>query len=60
MKGKKIIIISAAAGALALGTVGIAKNSKRMRAKRMMKRVGCMMYNLGTVLRTVSSQLCES
>ncbi len=60
MKSKRIVVISAAAGALVLGAVGVAKSSKKMRAKRMMKRVGCMMYNLGTVLRTVSGQMCQS
>ncbi len=53
---KKILIISGAALAALLGTLGFVKNSKKMKMRRVMKRVGNTMYNVGTMLRTLSFQ----
>ncbi len=54
---KKIFLISAAVVAAALGVFGFAKNSKKMKARRMVKRVGNAMYTAGTMLRTLSMQV---
>ena len=53
---KKIVWISAAVGAAMLGAFGLVKNSKKMRARRMIKRIGNAMYSVGTMLRTLSVQ----
>jgi len=57
---KKILIIAGAIGAALLGTLGLVKNSKRMKARRTMKRVSNTMYNVGTMLRTLSCQVAQS
>ncbi len=54
---KKILLISAAVVAAVLGVFGFAKNSKKMKARRMVKRVGNAMYTAGTMLRTLSMQV---
>ena len=53
---KKIFLISAASLAAILGAIGLAKNSKKLRMHRMMKRMGKAMYNAGTMLRVLSMQ----
>ena len=53
---KRIIIISAAGVAAIFGAVGLAKNSKKMKMRRMVKRMGSAMYNVGTMLRVLSMQ----
>lgn len=53
---KKILLIGAAAVGAVLGVVGLAKNSKKMKTRRMIKRIGTAMYNVGTMLRTISVQ----
>ena len=53
---KKILLISTAVVAAALGVFGFAKNSKKMKARRMVKRIGNAMYTTGTMLRTLSMQ----
>jgi hypothetical protein len=53
---KKIILIVTAALGAVLGVVGLAKNSKKLRARRMIKRIGNAMYTAGTMLRTLSMQ----
>ena len=51
---KKMILIIAASGAAVLGEIGLFKGSKKMRMRRMIKRIGMVMYNLGTMLRVTS------
>ena len=53
---KKILLIATAALGAVLGFVGLAKNSKKLRARRMVKRIGNAMYTAGTMLRTLSMQ----
>ena len=53
---KKVFLISAAVGAAALGAVGLAKNSKKIKMHRLMKKAGMAMYNVGTMLRVLSMQ----
>ena len=53
---KKILLIATAALGAVLGVVGLAKNSKKMKARRMVKRIGNAMYTAGTMLRTLSMQ----
>lgn len=53
---KKVFLISAAAGAAILGAVGLAKNSKKIKMHRLMKKAGTAMYNVGTMLRVLSMQ----
>ena len=53
---KKILLISAAVGAAMLGALGLLKNSKKLKARRMIKRIGNAMYSVGTMLRTISAQ----
>ena len=53
---KKILLISAAVGAAVFGALGLLKNSKKLKARRMIKRIGNAMYSVGTMLRTVSVQ----
>ena len=53
---KKILLIAAAVAGAALGAVGLAKNSKKLKARRMVKRIGNAMYSVGTMLRTISVQ----
>ena len=54
---KKLLLISGAVAAAVLGIFGFAKNSKKMKARRMIKRVGSAMYTAGTMLRTLSMQV---
>ena len=54
---KKILLIATAALGGVLGVVGLAKNSKKMKARRMIKRIGTAMYTAGTMLRTLSMQM---
>ena len=54
---KKLLLISGAVTAAVLGIFGFAKNSKKMKARRMIKRVGSAMYTAGTMLRTLSMQV---
>ena len=54
---KKILLIATAALGAVLGFVGLAKNSKKLRARRMVKRIGNAMYTAGTMLRTLSMQM---
>lgn len=53
---KKIVLISAASAAAILGAVGLAKNSKKIKMHRLMKKAGTAMYNVGTMLRVLSMQ----
>ena len=53
---KKILLIGAAAVGAVLGVIGLAKNSRKMKARRMIKRIGNAMYSIGTMLRTISVQ----
>ena len=57
---KKILVIIGASIAALLGTLGIVKNSKKMKMRRTVKRIGTTMYNVGTMLRTISLQMVES
>lgn len=57
---KKILIISGASLAALLGGIGLLKNSKKMKMRRMMRRIGSTMYNVGTMLRTLSLQVAQS
>jgi hypothetical protein len=36
--------------------VGLAKSSKKIKMRRIVKRMGSAMYNLGTMLRVLSMQ----
>ncbi len=54
---KKVIIISTASAAALLGVLGLVKNSKRMKMRKTVKRVSTAMYNVGTMLRTLSCQV---
>ena len=54
---KKILLIATAALGAVLGVVGLAKNSKKMKARKMIKRIGNAMYTAGTMLRTLSMQM---
>ncbi len=54
---KKILLIFAAVTASVLGVFGLARNSKKMKARRMVKRIGNAMYSVGTMLRTLSLQV---
>ena len=56
MLKKKIILVSAAAIGALLGILGLAKGSKKMKARRMIKRIGNAMYSVGTMLRAISVQ----
>lgn len=53
---KRIILLSAAGVAAILGAVGLAKSSKKIKMRRLVKRMGSAMYNLGTMLRVLSMQ----
>ena len=53
---KKIVLVAAASVAAILGTVGLVRNSKGFKMRRMVKRVGAAMYNAGTMLRVLSMQ----
>ena len=53
---KKILLIATAVIGTALGIFGLAKNSKKMKARKMIKRIGSAMYTVGTMLRTISAQ----
>lgn len=53
---KKIVLILAASIAAILGTVGLVRNSKGFKMRRTVKRMGAAMYNVGTMLRTLSMQ----
>ena len=53
---KKIFLISAASAAAILGAVGLAKNSKKLKMHRAVKKMGTAMYNVGTMLRVLSMQ----
>ena len=57
---KKIVLIMAGAAAAVvgavLGTVGLAKNAKKIRMNRLLKKANTLMYNTGTVLRAISMQ----
>ena len=57
---KKIVLIMAGAAAAVvgavLGAVGLAKNAKKIRINRFMKKANTLMYNTGTVLRAISMQ----
>ena len=57
---KKILIISGASLAALLGGRGLIKNSKKMKMRRTMRRIGSTMYNVGTMLRTLSLQVAQS
>ncbi len=57
---KKILIIAGASLAALLGTLGLVKNSRKMKARRTIKRVSTTMYNVGTMLRTLSLQVAQS
>ncbi len=57
---KKILIIAGASLAALLGTLGFVKNSKKMRMRRTMKRVGSTMYTVGTMMRMMSMQAAKS
>ena len=57
---KKILIIASAVVAALIGTVSLVKNSKKMKARRTVRRVSNTMYNVGTVLRTLSCQVAQS
>ena len=57
---KKIVLIMAGAAAAVvgavLGAVGLAKNAKKIRMNRLLKKANTLMYNTGTVLRAISMQ----
>ena len=53
---KKIALILAASAAAILGTIGIVRNSKGFKMRRIVKRMGAAMYNVGTMLRVLSMQ----
>ena len=53
---KRIILLSAAGVAAILGAVGLAKSSKKIKMRRIVKRMGSAMYNVGTMLRVLSMQ----
>lgn len=53
---KKIVLILAASAAAILGTIGIVRNSKGFKMRRIVKRMGAAMYNVGTMLRVLSMQ----
>ncbi len=57
---KKILIIAGASIAALLGTLGLVKNSKKMKARRTVKRISNTMYNMGTILRLLSCQVAQS
>ncbi len=57
---KKIIIISAASIAALLGVLGFVKNSRKMKVRRTVKHVSSTMYNVGTMLRTLSCQVAAT
>lgn len=57
---KKIFIIGGTVAAAFLGVFGIVKNSKKMKMRRTIKRVGSAMYNVGTMLRTLSFQVAQN
>lgn len=57
---KKILIIASAVVAALIGTVSLVKNSKKMKTRRTVRRVSNTMYNVGTVLRTLSCQVAQS
>ncbi len=56
---KKILIISGASLAALLGTLGLVKNSKKMKMRRVIKRVSSTMYTVGTMMRMLSLQVAK-
>ncbi len=56
---KKILIISSGALAALLGVLGFVKNSKKLKMRRTVKRVGNAMYTVGTMLRMLSLQVVQ-
>ena len=56
---KKMLIIGGAIIAALVGTIAFLKNSKMMKTRRAVKRISGAMYNVGTMLRTLSCQVSE-
>ncbi len=56
---KKIFIIAGASAAALLGAVGIIKNSKKIKMRRVLKRVSNTMYTVGTMMRMLSFQVAQ-
>ncbi len=57
---KKMLIIGGAVVAAIGGALAILKNTKKMKMRRTVKRVGNTMYNVGTMLRTLSLQVAQN
>lgn len=57
---KKMLIIAGAAVAALVGALAFVKNSKMMKTRRTVKRISTTMYNVGTMLRTLSCQVSEA
>lgn len=57
--GKKVLLSTMAIATVGVGVAGILANTKRARVKRIMRKTGQTMYTVGTILRTLSCQVCE-
>ena len=57
---KKMLIIAGAVVAALVGAIAFVKNSKMMKTRRAVKRISTTMYNVGTMLRTLSCQVSEA